>query len=77
MILDLGLAVRLVVGIRTHTAQRTAWQRTTKAEQAEGLAKWLTRQGKPDDVSRDWPLQQPPADWNPQQYPTPREDDAA
>lgn len=26
MILDLGLAVRLVVGIRTHTAQRTACQ---------------------------------------------------
>lgn len=53
------------------------WQRRTKREQAESFGTYLRKQGKPDDVSRDWPLQPPPADWSPDQLPTPREDAAA
>lgn len=53
------------------------WQRRTKREQAESFGTYLRKQGKPDDVSRDWPLQSPPADWSPDQLPTPREEVAA
>ena len=53
------------------------WQRRTKREQAESFGTYLRKQGKPDDVSRDWPLQSPPADWSPDQLPAPREDAAA
>lgn len=54
-----------------------AWQKQTKREQAESLAAYFVKQGKPDDVSRSWPLQEPPPDWSPDQLPTPREDAAA
>ena len=33
---------------------QTRW----RAEQAESLARYLVRQGKPDDVARDWPIQE-------------------
>lgn len=44
-----------------------------KREQAESFGAYLIKQGKPDDISREWPIQSPPADWTPQQLPTPRE----
>lgn len=53
-----------------------AWQRIEKHHQAESFGKYLRRQGKTDDVARDWPLQSPPPDWHPDQHPTPREDAA-
>ena len=45
-------------------------------EQAESFAAWLVKSGKTDDVAREWPWQSPPADWSPDQLPTPiaRED---
>lgn len=48
-----------------------------KREQADSFGDYLRKQGKPDDVSRTWPLQEPPTDWNPQQLPIAREVDAA
>lgn len=48
-----------------------------KHAQAESFAAYLVKQGKPDDVSRDWPIQAPPPGWDPKQLPEPREADAA
>ena len=54
-----------------------AWQAETKKAQADSFGKYLVKQGKPDDVSREWPVQSPPPGWTPEQLPTPREADAA
>lgn len=54
-----------------------AWQVMEKRTQAESFGRYLRKQGKPDDVAREWPLQNPPPDWSPDQLPTPREDTAA
>jgi DNA polymerase-3 subunit epsilon len=35
------------------------WQRTEHKRWAEGFGAYLVKQGKPDDVSRDWPLRVP------------------
>lgn len=45
-------------------------------EQAESLGAWLVKSGKTDDVAREWPIEDPPAGWTPQQLPNPpaRED---
>lgn len=43
-------------------------------EQAESLGAWLTKQGRVDDVAREWPIQVPPHDWSPDQLPIQRED---
>lgn len=58
--------------MRLH-AKQIEWKR----EQAESFGAYLTRQGKTDDVSREWPIQSPPADWTPDQLPAPRQDGAA
>lgn len=55
-----------------HNAQ-VEWKR----DQANSFGAYLARQGKTDDVSREWPIQSAPADWSPEQLPTPREDGAA
>lgn len=49
------------------------WQRNEKARQADSLQEWFRKQGKPDVVSRDWPIQTPPAGWTPTQLPQPRQ----
>jgi DNA polymerase-3 subunit epsilon len=54
---------------RLHT-----WQAETKRAQADSFAAYLTRQGKPDDVSRSWPIQEPPPGWAPEQLPEPAEE---
>lgn len=64
-----------------HHVQRSAkdlhvWQVMEKHAQAESFGRYLRKQGKPDDVAREWPLQNPPADWSPDQIPAPREDAA-
>lgn len=53
-----------------------SWQAMEKRAQAESFGRYLTKQGKTDDVAREWPLQNPPADWSPDQLPAPREDAA-
>lgn len=65
-----------------HLVQRAAkdlhaWQVMEKRGQAESFGRYLRKQGKPDDVAREWPIQNPPADWSPDQLPAPREDTAA
>lgn len=65
-----------------HLVQRPAkdlhaWQVMEKRGQAESFGRYLRKQGKPDDVAREWPIQNPPADWSPDQLPAPREDTAA
>ena len=51
-------------------------QRAWKADQAASLEAYFRRQGKTDDVAREWPIQPPPPGWTPEQVPTPREDAA-
>lgn len=58
--------------MRLH-AKQIEWKR----EQAESFGAYLTRQGKTDDVSREWPIQSPPADWSPDQLPAPRQEQAS
>lgn len=65
-----------------HLIQRTAkdlhvWQVMEKHAQSESFGRYLRKQGKTDDVAREWPIQNPPADWSPDQLPAPREDTAA
>jgi DNA polymerase-3 subunit epsilon len=48
-----------------------------KREQAESFGAYLVKQGKPDDVSREWPIQSPPPGWTPEQLPEPRQETAA
>ena len=43
-----------------------------KHDQAESFGKYLVKQGKVDDVSRSWPIQEFPADWTPTQAPAQR-----
>ena len=45
-------------------------------EQADSFGAWLVKQGKTDDVAREWPIEDPPPGWTPQQLPNPpaRED---
>jgi DNA polymerase-3 subunit epsilon len=52
-----------------------AWQVETKRAQAESFAAYLLKQGKPDDVSRQWPVQPPPPGWDPKQLPQPAQAD--
>lgn len=54
-------------------AKQIGWKR----EQANSFGAYLARQGKTDDVSREWPIQTAPDDWTPDQLPTPRPDGAA
>lgn len=44
-----------------------------KRAQTESFGAYLVKQGKPDDVSREWPIQETPAGWDATQLPTPRE----
>jgi DNA polymerase-3 subunit epsilon len=54
------------------------WQIEEKARQDEGFADWLRKQGKDaSDVTGQWPLVLPPADWSPEQLPAVREDVAS
>lgn len=53
---------------RLHANQK-AW----KAEQAASLESYFRRQGKTDDVAREWPVQPLPQGWDPGQLPAPRE----
>lgn len=46
--------------------------RVEKREQAESFGAYLVRQGKPDDVSREWPIQTFPEGWLPSQEPAER-----
>ena len=48
-----------------------------KRAQAESFGKYLLKQGKPDDVAREWPIQPAPPGWSPEQLPAAREDGAA
>jgi DNA polymerase-3 subunit epsilon len=54
-----------------------AWQVETKRAQAESFGAYLVKQGKPDDVSRAWPVQEFPTGWSPEQVPAPVEREAA
>jgi DNA polymerase-3 subunit epsilon len=45
-------------------------------EQADSFGAWLVKQGKTDDVAREWPWQPPPVDWSPDQLPHPQREDA-
>lgn len=44
-------------------------QVTEKRRQAESFGLYLRRQGKVDDVAREWPIQRFPAGWSPEQVP--------
>ena len=48
-----------------------------KRAQAESFGKYLLKQGKTDDVSREWPIQPAPDGWAPDQLPAERRDGAA
>lgn len=45
-----------------------------KRAQAESFGAYLVRQGKTDDVAREWPIQPAPPGWGPDQLPVVRED---
>lgn len=45
--------------------------------QADSFGKYLTKQGKPDDVSREFPVAPAPPGWTPEQLPEPRQENAA
>lgn len=45
------------------------WLVQCKREQAESFGRYLVKQGKPDDVSREWPVESPPPGWAPDQLP--------
>lgn len=49
------------------------WQTETRRAQAESFGAHLVKQGKTDDVSRSWPVQEAPADWAPEQLPAERQ----
>lgn len=63
-------------GVRIPLAELHDLQVEQKRAQAESFGAYLKRQGKPDDVCREWPVQSPPPGWSPDQLPTPREDAA-
>ncbi|WP_152185108.1 exonuclease domain-containing protein [Segeticoccus rhizosphaerae] len=46
--------------LRQLHAEQIGW----KAEQAASFGAWLIKQGKPDDVSRNWPVIALPVDWD-------------
>ena len=46
---------------------------TEKRAQADSFGAYLAKQGKPDDVAREWPVQPFPADWSPEQLPAERQ----
>lgn len=48
-----------------------------KRAQAESFGKYLLKQGKTDDVAREWPIQPAPDGWAPDQLPVERRDGAA
>ncbi|WP_131104053.1 exonuclease domain-containing protein [Ornithinimicrobium sufpigmenti] len=64
-------------GVRIPLDELHALQAEQKRAQAESFGRYLVRQGKTDDVSREWPVQSPPAGWSPEQLPAPREEAAA
>lgn len=65
------------IGLQISAADVHAMQIGLKRDQAESFGAYLVKQGKPDDVAREWPIQPPPADWSPEQLPDVREDGAA
>jgi DNA polymerase-3 subunit epsilon len=46
---------------------------TEKRAQADSFGKYLVKQGKTDDVAREWPVQEFPPGWSPEQEPAARE----
>ena len=48
-----------------------------RAQQCASLQRHFRREDPNAVVNGEWPLQSPPADWSPDQLPTPREDAAA
>ena len=40
-----------------------------KRRQADSFGAYLVKQGKPDDVAREWPVQPSPPGWSPEQLP--------
>lgn len=58
-------------GCQGSAVQVHEWLVVEKREQAESFGAYLVRQGKPDDVSREWPIQAFPEGWTPQQLPEP------
>lgn len=63
-------------GVQVPLAELHDLQVEQKRAQAESFGAYLTKQGKTDDVSREWPVQSPPPGWSPDQLPAPREDAA-
>ncbi len=59
--------------LQTNVAELHGWQVGWKREQSESFGRYLTKQGKVDDVAREWPIQLPPPDWSPDQLPLVRE----
>ncbi len=45
---------------------------TEKRTQAESFGAYLVKQGKVDDVAREWPIQEFPDGWGPEQVPADR-----
>lgn len=72
-----ALAERYPHVVQVPPADLHAAQVEWKREQAESFGAYLARQGKPDDVAREWPLIPAPADWSPDQLPAPREERAS
>lgn len=72
-----ALAERYPDVVQVPPADLHAKQIEWKREQAESFGAYLTRQGKTDDVARDWPIIPPPEGWDPRQLPAPRESGAA
>lgn len=72
-----ALAERYPDAVQIDPAQLHAQQVEWKREQAQSFGAYLVRQGKTDDVSREWPIQTAPADWSPDQLPQPRQEGAA
>ncbi|WP_122262184.1 exonuclease domain-containing protein [Ornithinimicrobium cerasi] len=64
-------------GVQIPLAELHQLQVEQKRAQAESFGRYLAKQGKTDDVARDWPIQAPPPGWSPDQLPTPREDAVA
>lgn len=63
-------------GVRIPLDELHALQVEQKRAQAVSFGAYLVRQGKTDDVSREWPVQSPPPGWSPEQLPAEREEAA-
>lgn len=71
-----ALAERYPDDLQIDLTELHARQKQWRAEQAASLQRYFRRKDPEAVVNGEWPLQNPPPDWSPDQHPHPREDAA-